>query len=226
MLSVSSAVFGIRIIFIPFPCFVIPDNLDPSGSTMASQKPLPFSMSGDGVEDVAIPSVFMKKLDALFLLALSNEVGEVVVRLAPGNKDGGSHAKEEEAGKEDEKGEGNQEEDVKTKGDIDKDGGLNVKGVEEVSKHLQKLLEELDPVIMTDKLKGSVAKELYKLKVLNSGLSGADSASVVVKGGSEVGGGGVEEGGATGNSGGGGDTSTCSKGPQSSMQSHEGRGRT
>ena len=46
---------------------IVADNLDPSHSTTSdspSKTPIPFSMSGDGIEDVTIPAVFMKKPDA------------------------------------------------------------------------------------------------------------------------------------------------------------------
>ena len=51
---------------------------DPRGS---SHRTLPFSMSGDGVEDIEIPSVLMRKSDAQFLQLYVKQMGEVVVRL-------------------------------------------------------------------------------------------------------------------------------------------------
>lgn len=61
-----------------FPLSLTLDNLDPvpsSSSTSSSNEspsktPIPFSMSGDGTDDVTIPAVFMKKGDASVLREL------------------------------------------------------------------------------------------------------------------------------------------------------------
>ncbi len=137
--------------------------MDPS--TGSASKPLPFSMSGDGVEDVKIPSVFMKKKDVLTLLRVLESVEEeVVVKLSPGPDEPDNEGAKEGEGAEEE-GEGG-------------DGVISSSNVENISKQLQSLLEDLDPSILSDELRGSVEEQLQKLKLMNAGLtSSADSAS-------------------------------------------------
>ena len=149
--------------------YVHPDN---SEST-SSSKPLPFSMSGDGVEDVTIPSVFMKQADAQFLLTVLMESPEAtaVVKLSPKNEGG----RIEEGG-----GKGGEDR-VRMKDGVLRVDTSSAQTVEEVSQNLQKLLEGLDPDILTDKLKNSVAKELQKLKSLDAGQSVTESALDLLK---------------------------------------------
>lgn len=142
-----------------------PDNLDPSDDSATPPKtPLPFSMSGDGMEDVDIPSVFMKKADVESLMSVVRlSLEAVVVKLAPKpTKDEGESGKLEGA-------------EPKEVLRLETAAGQTV---EEVSEQLQKLLEGLDPEVLTDKLKESVAEELQKLKNLNSD-STANAADVV-----------------------------------------------
>lgn len=126
-------------------------------------------MSGDGVEDVSIPSVFMKEEDAQSLLDVARQSPEaVVVKLSAVTKKEGEVRTEEEGGKG--RGEG-----VEMKEGVLRMDTTSAQTVEEVSQHLQKLLDGLDPDILTDKLKDSVAEELQKLRTLNSGQSFAGS---------------------------------------------------
>lgn len=146
--------------------------MDPSDSGTPPKTPLPFSMSGDGIEDVRIPSVFMKKADVESLLDVVRQSRDaVVVKLAPRTtKDEGEEGKGSE-GEEGRGDEGGAKEVLRVE-------SVSGQTMEEVSQHLQKLLEGLDPDLLTDKLKDSVAEELQKLKTLNSGQIGADSANV------------------------------------------------
>ena len=123
-------------------------------------------MSGDGVDDVKIPSVFMKKKDGLYLLGLMKST-EVIVKLSPGPEDDGE-GEGAWQGEEEGEGEGHSEDEV-VGGD---------RSVEDVSKELQGLLEGLDTSVLSDQLRGSVAEQLQKLKDLNSGLTSADSATL------------------------------------------------
>lgn len=79
------------------------DNLDPSHSTTSdspSKTPIPFSMSGDGVEDVTIPAVFMQKADATKLRQLLEFEPSVYVLLTwiPQEKEVEREGEEEESG--------------------------------------------------------------------------------------------------------------------------------
>ncbi len=127
-------------------------------------KPTPFSMSGDNVEDVGIPSVFMRKDHALSLLSMQEEVrGVVVVKITDIHE-------EDKVGVE-------KEESVE---DMKKEIALGgEEGVAKMAKHLQTLLEDIDTTSLTDELKDTVAKELDKIKTLNSEdrTINADSAS-------------------------------------------------
>lgn len=138
------------------------------------------------MEDVTIPSVFMKQADAQFLLAVARDSPEtaVVVKLSPVQADEGDGV--EEGGKGNEGG-------VRMKDGVLRMDTSNAQTVEDVSQSLQKLLEGLDPDILTDKLKDSVAKELQKLKNSNTdtGQSVSDSALDLLK--SVIGGAGLGE---------------------------------
>lgn len=132
-------------IFLPFI-----DNAEPSNNP---SKPLPFSMSGDGIEDVTIPSVFMRRKDTLTLLHLMEASGEVVVKLAPGPVDHSANKGEE----------GGEESLAKEEGG--KDTSTNLDNLEE----LQDLLEGLHPSILSEELKVAVEEQVQKLKLTNSG---------------------------------------------------------
>lgn len=142
--------------------------MDPSYSGTPPKPTLPFSMSGDGVEDIEIPSVFMKKGDAESLLVLARQSPEVMVKLSPRTTKGEGEEKE---GREKEEG-------AKEVLRLETASGQTV---EEVSQQLQKLLEGLEPELLTDKLKVSVAEELQKLKNLNSGADTANVAEELLK---------------------------------------------
>ena len=86
-----------------------PDNLDPVPSSVStspndspSKTPIPFSMSGDGTDDITIPAVFMKKSDASVLRDLLQLEKSVYILLTwiPGLESGmGMGQKEGEASK-------------------------------------------------------------------------------------------------------------------------------
>ena len=127
-------------------------------------------MSGDGVEDVEIPSVFMKKADALFLRELLTD-NEVIISLT--DYDSQSQTKEEEK---QEKRDDREKKEEEKEAVVEKMMEGGVKEVEALSKHLNDLLEGLGTGTLTEELKNSVTKELLKLKTFNSEHSGADSA--------------------------------------------------
>lgn len=139
------------------------DNIDMShDSASLSKADLPFSMSGDGVEDVEIPSVFMRKADAQYLQDLVKESGEVVVQLLSSDE-----VKADNVEKED-KSDGEGAEKVAQEEEMEEnDLDLDAANVEVLSRKVQSLLEGLDPNVLSDELKDSVAKELSKLKELN-----------------------------------------------------------
>lgn len=153
-------------------CLSVLDNVDPS--TNPTKSPLPFSMSGDGVDDVRIPSVFMRKGDAQFLLDLFREAGEVVVRLGP-------------APEEEEENKGKSEEHESKEKELNAilntlSGDFPGKDVAAVSKQLQDLLDKLSPRLALSEKKTILARELQKLRLLNSELNSADSANVMEEG--------------------------------------------
>jgi hypothetical protein len=115
-------------------------------------------MSGDGVEDVTIPSVLMKKVDVHSLLGVSRQSQEpVVVRLSPV-----AFKKEEE--------EGVSGEEVKEIVDgvamRMKDGVLRVDAtaVKDLSVQVQKLLAAIDDGLVSEEFKNSVSQELELLR--------------------------------------------------------------
>lgn len=122
---------------------------------------LPFSMSGDGVEDIDIPSVFMKKADADFLVDMWKVYGEeVMVKL----DDSREELLGEEGGSEEQEGSREKEE---------KEGGsegqeVDSKKIKSTLENLHNLLEEIDEDALSKDLKESVAKELDILKALKT----------------------------------------------------------
>lgn len=120
-----------------------------------SKVPPPFSMSGDGVEDIDIPSVLMKNDHALFLLATLKQSGEVVVRLAAND--------EEKTDKTEEK--------IQT---FTSDFGTFKDNAEGRAEHTIKFLESIKTEGLTEDQKGEVeklvAKELerFRLRKLNN----------------------------------------------------------
>ena len=127
-------------------------------------------MSGDGIKDVEIPSVFMRKADAQILLDMLKEKGEVIIKLRPKNDQDKEAGKKEDGG-EDGKKEG-EEEDGKKEGE-EEDKGI---GIDKLSKHLQNLMAGLGSEVVSKELKKSVEEELQKLE---ANFNKADSADVV-----------------------------------------------
>ena len=158
--------------------------------TVSSKGALPFSMSGDGVEDVKIPSVFMRNPDALFLHDFLKKEGEVIVQLSNfGDVEANQTEEETEIESSLEDGEKVTQEEERE--EVIEKGDLIVNNVNVLSKKVQHLLDGLDESIVTGELKDSVARELSKLKELQrlaesvvperggvDGTSGKDGVSV------------------------------------------------
>lgn len=80
---------------------IVSDNLEPVESDSPNKNPIPFSMSGDGIEDVTIPAVFMKKEDADTLRSLFKSEDSVYVLLTWLPEEKGEELKEEPEDSED-----------------------------------------------------------------------------------------------------------------------------
>ena len=115
------------------------DNLDPTHSTTSdspSKAPIPFSMSGDGVKDITIPAVFMKKPDATKLRHLLEFEESVYVLLTWIPQE-----KEVEEGGEEDKG----EEESASEGEKDDRPGAIVDSMYTESGLYDSGLERLEP---------------------------------------------------------------------------------
>ena len=131
-------------------------------------------MSGDGVEDVTIPSVFMRHEQALLLLQTWKEMrGDVLVRLAPSIEGEGGESGQKE-GEEFQKGAGD--------GVVQGDGVPDMPGIR---KYQQEMLEGIDQSSLSEEVRGVVARELRRVRERNAGLEDAAAGG--------GGGGGVEE---------------------------------
>ena len=150
---------------------------DPASPTKAG---IPFSMSGDGVEDVKIPSVFMKKLDANILHSLLLETGEVEVELMAAEE---QHWDQSTGG--DMAGNSNEEDkkEMERKEDHEKELEGDEQQSDEVkilSKKVQSLLEGINTDVLPDELRESVSRELDKLKELNLDPNGGSGSCAAV----------------------------------------------
>ena len=142
------------------------DNVNEDGNVKTG---IPFSMSGDGVEDVEIPSVFIKKSDALLLQRLLLDHGEVVVEMAA------NILKKEENFDEKIKAEGKDKIELSKEHKDLEESGDHSKEVQELSQKVQSLLEGFDTEKLPEELKDTFKNELGKLKELN--LEGQTASS-------------------------------------------------
>jgi len=125
-------------------------------------------MSGDGVEDIEIPSVFIKKSDAILLQNVLMDHGDVVLEIMAAE----DQKKEETLSGDDEK---MKTEDMKdeSKSELSKDDEAieenrdHSSEVQELSQKVQSLLEGINVDKLPEELKDTFKNELGKLKELN-----------------------------------------------------------
>ncbi len=155
------------------------DNIDVGNTAKGG---IPFSMSGDGLKDIEIPSVFVKKPNAIFLQSLVQEAGEVLIEMALGDQPGQDEEGDDKPEEPSENVDGKNEEDSNFEDESEMDK-KNSEDIQTLSRKVQSLLEELNVDELPDELKESVSKELGKLKALNLNpqSSGSDSCSATSK---------------------------------------------
>ena len=132
------------------------DNPIPADGT--NKVPPPFSMSGDGVQDVEIVSVFMKHQDAQFLISTWQERGEVALSLLPDLEAARKKYEQKSSTESEQKSSTEHEEELSTENEQKLTSGFDAVDFGRLNKEQMDFIETINSDTLQGDLKESVEK--------------------------------------------------------------------